>query len=309
MRVLVTCPPMLGQKDHFVPLLRAEGIEAVCPEVVQTMSEDELVELLPTVEGWIIGDDPATARVLEAGRQGQLRAVVKWGIGTDNVDFAACGRLGLPATNTPGMFGHEVADVAMAYLVSLWRHLVAIDRGVRAGGWPKPAGRSVAGRTVGLVGYGDIGRQIARRLLVAEADLIVYDPAAQAVDAPAVLRRWPEGLGQVDAIVFAAPLTESSHHLLNAVALAATPPGLVVVNVGRGSVVDESALGAALASGHVAGAALDVFEDEPLPSDSPLRQHDGVILGSHNSSNTVDAVRRTNHAAISLLLGFLAGER
>ncbi len=309
MRVLVTCPPMLGQRAHFLPLLDAAGVQAVMPDVVQTLTEDELVALVPDVDGWIIGDDPATERVLQAGRAGRLRAAVKWGIGTDNVDVDACRRLGIDVVNTPGMFGREVADIAMHYVVALARGTVAIDRGVRAGAWPKPAGMSLAGRTAALVGYGDIGRQIARRLRVADMVVHVHDPAVQDVgdDPDLVLRRWPEGLEDADVLVFACPLTPSSHHMLDATTLALTRPGVMVVNVGRGPVIDQRALEAALGSGHVAAAALDVFEEEPLPLDNPLRHHDGVVLGSHNSSNTVDAVQRTNQAAITALLGFLRG--
>ncbi|MFO7145315.1 phosphoglycerate dehydrogenase, partial [Arthrospira sp. PCC 8006] len=156
--ILVTCPPMLGQFDRFVDLAAGKGLKLHRAQVTQTLSEDELCVLLPGYDGWIIGDDPATRRVFEAARAGRLRAAVKWGIGVDNVDFAACKDLGLPIINTPGMFGAEVADVAVAYVIGLARELFVIDRGGRAGGWPKPAGISLNGRCAGVVGMGDIGR-------------------------------------------------------------------------------------------------------------------------------------------------------
>lgn len=131
---------MLGMLDSFVAPARELGLELVAAAVTQTLSEAELIELLPQFAGWIICDDPATQQVFEAGQCGSLKAAVKWGIGVDNVDFKACEALGIPIINTPGMFGAEVADVAVGYAIALARHTVEIDRGVRAGSWPKPRG-------------------------------------------------------------------------------------------------------------------------------------------------------------------------
>ena len=306
-RILVTCPPMLGMLEAFVAPAQDLGLELVPAEVTQTLSEAELIELLPQFDGWIIGDDPATQQVFEAGKRGSLKAAVKWGIGVDNVDFKACEALGIPIINTPGMFGGEVADVAVGYVIALARHTVEIDRGVRAGSWPKPRGLSLAGRTVAVLGYGDIGRNTARRLLAADMVVIAYDPFVDpsSLEAGVSLAAWPERLGEADFVVVNFALTASSHHMLNAAAFAAMNPGVRVVNVGRGPVIDEQALIAALASGQVHSAALDVFEQEPLPLDSPLRSHQACIFGSHNASNTVDGVERTSHKAIQLLAEFL----
>lgn len=309
MRILVTCPPMLRAIDRFRATFASLGHEIHTPEVVQTLSEDELIALVPGFDGWIIGDDPATDRVFTAARAGRLRAAVKWGVGVDNVDFAACRRLGIPISNTPGMFGREVADIALGYVVALARETFAIDRGVRAGAWPKPAGISLAGKTVALVGFGDIGRNTARRLLASEMRVVAYDPFFQpapgleAVESAA----WPERLEEADFVVITCALTRENRHLLGASALARAKPGLRVVNVARGPLIDEAALVAALRAGKVHSAALDVFEHEPLPAASPLRDFgDRVLFGSHNSSNTIDAVERTSFKAIDLLHGFLA---
>jgi D-3-phosphoglycerate dehydrogenase len=297
---------MLGMIDRFADRFAAEGVEVTAPTVVQTLGEDELVDLVAAHDGWIIGDDPATRRVFEAGRAGRLRAAVKWGIGVDNVDLEACDALGLPITNTPGMFGGEVADLAMGYVVALARETFSIDRGVRAGGWPKPRGISLAGRTVALVGFGDIGRNAARRFLAADMNVIAYDPFAPDVpELPVTRRDWPQNLEDADFLVLTCALTESSHHMVDASALARSRRELRVVNVGRGPVVDQVALEEALRAGHVHSAALDVFEIEPLPEDAWIREHPRCIFGSHNASNTEDAVIRTSELAIDRLLGFL----
>jgi D-3-phosphoglycerate dehydrogenase len=307
MKVLVTCPPMLGMIDAFRPLFAAKNVELTAAKVVQTLTVEELKAVVPQHDGWIIGDDPASREVFAAGRSGRLRAAVKWGIGVDNVDFAACRELDIPITNTPNMFGGEVADMAMGYVTALARQTFEIDRGVRTGSWIKPRGISLAGKTVALVGFGDIGKSTARRLLAADMKVIAYDPAASGTASPAgvEMAAWPERLGEADFLVATCSLTPSSRHMINATTLALTKPGVRVVNVGRGPVIDEAALIAALQAGHVHSAALDVFEIEPLPADSPLRQHARCVFGSHNASNTSDAVERTSLIAIEKLFGFL----
>ena len=306
MKVLVTCPPMLGMIEEFRQLFESRGVDLTPAKVVQILSEDELCALLPQFDGWIIGDDPATRRVFAAGQAGQLKAAVKWGIGVDNVDFAACQDLGIPITNCPNMFGAEVADVGMSYLGALARETFIIDRGVRDGRWPKPRGISLAGRTLGLIGLGDIGRNLARRALAADMKVVAYDPFYTGLQADGIERAaWPARIGEADFLAFTCALTANNRHMLNAATLALTKPGVRLVNVARGPLFDEAALFAALESGHVHSAALDVFEVEPLPAASPLRRLTQTIFGSHNGSNSADAVRRCSHFAIDKLLGYL----
>jgi len=298
---------MLGMIDTFRPIFAKHGVEVTAPKVVQTMSIDELNQIVPQHDGWIIGDDPATREVFTAGKVGQLKAAVKWGIGVDNVDFAACKDLNIPIINTPNMFGGEVADIAVGYVIALARETFQIDDGVRQGNWPKPRGISLFGKTVALVGFGDIGRNTAKRLLAAGMHIVAYDPAApDSLELTAVQRdNWPNRIQEADFIVVTSSLTASSRHMVNADVLAQCKPGVRVVNVGRGPVIDEPALEAALKSGKVHSAALDVFEIEPLPMDSYLRTHPHCIFGSHNASNTEDAVVRTSEIAIAKLMEFL----
>jgi D-3-phosphoglycerate dehydrogenase len=262
--------------------------------------------LVPEHDGWIIGDDPATAEVLSAGKKGRLKAAVKWGVGVDNVDFEACKRLGIPITNTPDMFGNEVADMAFAYMIALARETFMIDRGVRNGKWLKPAGISLAGRTVALVGYGDVGRNLAKRLSVAGMNINIYDPAVMEVNEEDIaLHHWPDKVGDADFIVLACGLTKSNYHIINKRLLENVKPGVRIVNVARGPLIDESALVAGLQDGKVFSAALDVFENEPLPINSELLGFERCVFGSHNASNTSDAVLRTSRQAIETLLKYL----
>jgi D-3-phosphoglycerate dehydrogenase len=309
MKILVTCPPMLGMIDTFRPTFERHGVEITAPKVVQILTVEELKEIVPQHDGWIIGDDPATWEVFSAGKAGRLKAAVKWGIGVDNVDFAACKKLNIPITNTPNMFGGEVADIAVGYVIALARETFQINDGVRAGQWPKPRGMSLSGKTIALVGMGDVGRNVAKRLIAAGMHIIGYDPVANVLsDLPSVQWAvWPSRIEEADFIVVTCALTPSSQHLVNADVLAKSKAGVRVINVGRGPVVDEQALVSALEAGKVYSAALDVFEIEPLPLESPLRAHPRCIFGSHNASNTADAVVRTSEIAIDKLMGFLGG--
>ena len=291
--------------EQFKPELEHLGFDLVVPPIVQAMAEDELVTTIPGFDAWIAGDCPVSRRVIQAGLGGRLRAVVRWGVGVDNVDFEAARELGLPVANTPAVFGNEVADVALGYVIALARETFVIDRGVRAGLWPKPAGVSLTECEAALVGYGNIGQAIATRLLACGMGVTVYDPFASSVASGCRLLKWPEGLETADFLVLASALTPSSRHLVNQSALSRCKPGIRIVNVSRGALIDEAALAAALADGRVHSAALDVFESEPLPATSPLRQHERCVFGSHNASNTSHAVTRVSRRAIEILMGLL----
>lgn len=249
-KVLITCPPMLRQIDQFREKFEGLDIDITTPDVVQTLTVEELIDIVPQHDGWIIGDDPATFEVFEAGKAGQLKVAVKWGIGVDNVDFAACDRLGIPITNTPGMFGAEVADLAMCYILGLARDAFFIDREVRSGNWPKPAGISLVDKTIGIVGLGDIGRNIAKRANAHDLNIIGWDPYADMLpDYIELQNNWPTGIERCDFIVFACALTEKTQHLFNQGILEKLKPGVRVVNVSRGPLIDEIALLDGLTSG------------------------------------------------------------
>ena len=299
---------MLGFIEQFAPLMRKRGLDFDAPSLTQAMPERELEKCIGDYDGWIIGDDPATRAVFQAGVRGNLKAAVKWGVGIDNVDMAAARELGIPIANTPQMFGDEVADVALGYLIGLARDLFVIDRSVRDGGWDKRRGISLSGKSAALVGFGDIGRALARRLVAIGMKVIAYDPnfvpqpGLEAIESAV----WPDRLEEADALLFTCALNEKNHYMLGPAELARVHPGLRVVNVSRGGLINESALISALEQERVHSVALDVFETEPLPERSHLRAFgDRVVFGAHNASNTEDAVIRASYRALDLLCGFL----
>ena len=298
---------MLGKIDDLRYLFEQKQVEIFCPRVVQTLREEELLVLVPQFDGWIIGDDPATRRVFEAGKQGLLKAAVKWGVGVDNVDFAAAADSAIPVTNTPNMFGGEVADVAISYVTALARGTFQIDREVRAGRWFKPSGISLAGKVMGLVGLGDIGKATAKRALAADMKVIAYERTQRSLGDAACIEfaTWPERVEECDFLVLTCSLNETNRHMVNAGVLAKVKKGIRMVNVARGALISEADLTHALDDGTVHSVALDVFETEPLLMSSPLRKFERCILGSHNASNTAEAVTRTSERAVALLFGFL----
>ncbi|BAM02332.1 NAD(P)-dependent oxidoreductase [Phycisphaera mikurensis] len=301
--VLVTNLVMQRDAPAFAAELDAAGVRLVPHPVKQALGEAELLALFGSrgFDGWIAGDDEVTDAVLAAATP-RLRLIAKWGVGLDSFDLDAARRRGVQVRNTPGAFGVAVAEVAVGYLLMLTRHLLAVDAAVRAGGWPKPEGRGLAGSVVGIVGLGAIGRATAARLAGFGCRLLGADPAAEppAGVEPAPL---PELLAQADHVVLCCPLVPATRRLLDAAALAAMKPGATLVNVARGPVVDEPSLHAALAAGRLSGAALDVFAEEPLPRESPLRDLPGVILGSHNANNLAAANAAVNRACIDAVLG------
>lgn len=304
-RVLITCPPMLKTLDSCQERFAAENWQVTAPEVTQQLSEAELCEMIGEFDGVIAGDDLFTAKVLETGRKGKLKALAKWGIGVDAIDLNAAKSLGILTSNTPNVFGEEVADVAVGYTILLARQLHRIDAAVRQGEWLKIRGTSLQGKTAGIIGVGSIGGALANRFKSMGMALLGYDiqPVRSDVCLETGLRQVELSalLQQSDVVVLACVLTPENRHMIDTRAFEALKPGAFVVNVARGPLIQEEALIAALRRGQVAGAALDVFESEPLSTDSPLCRMPQVILGSHNGSNTEEAVLRVNQLAIDNL--------
>jgi D-3-phosphoglycerate dehydrogenase / 2-oxoglutarate reductase len=293
--------------DEFRPMLG--GLELVLPEILQQLSEEDLIGIIGAFDGMIAGDDPLSARVLEHATR--MRIISKWGVGIDGIDLGAAAALGISVVNTPGVFGGEVADVALGYVIMLARQLHQIDASVKAGGWFKHEGRSLSQRVLGIAGFGSIGRAVGARGQGFGMRIVAHDVAPSAGDAGremgvAMVGR-DELFAQSDFLVLCSPLTAETRHMVNSHTLGLMQSGSFVVNVGRGALVDESALVEALGSGQVAAAALDVFEEEPLPASSALRGFERCVFGSHNASNTREGVMRTSAKAVENLLKGLEG--
>ena len=307
LKVLISCPPMIKQRDSFEETFKSLGIEPTWAKIVQQFTESELIEILPKFDGWIVGDDPCTRDALAAGKSGKLKAIVKWGIGVDNVDFKACSDLGIPVENTPNMFGDEVADLAMSYITNLSRNIVDVHNGVKNLEWPKPIGTSLKGKKIGVVGLGDIGMNIVRRVNAARMNIIAYDPYFSSTKNEFDLEHliWPDKIEELDYLVIACALNDQNKHMVNKNIISRFKKGIKVINVSRGPLINEIDLCDGIKNGYIAGAALDVYENEPLEQNSPLREFGQIIFGTHNGSNTFEAVQKTSHLAIKKINNFL----
>jgi D-3-phosphoglycerate dehydrogenase / 2-oxoglutarate reductase len=295
---------MQGVMGHFTAEFDRLDLKVDLPDVVQKLTEERLIEVIGDYDGVIAGDDEFTAAVIESAPR--LRVISKWGVGMDNIDLAAAAASGIMVTNTPGVFGEEVADVALGYLISLARRLHVIDRLVRQGEWPRIEGEGLRGKSVGIIGFGSIGRALAGRARACGMDVVISDVDPHAVEAAREIGvravAFRELLQSATFVVVACSLTPANVRMIGRAEFQTLKRGSYLINVSRGGLLDEAAVVEALVTEHLAGAALDVFEEEPLPEDSQLRDLPNCILGSHNASSTREAILRTSEAAFHNLL-------
>lgn len=272
----------------------------------------ELRELVADTDAVITQFAPVNAEVIAA--MGRAKVIVRYGIGVDNVDLAAARDKGIPVCNVPDYCIDEVADHTLAFLLAVTRQVVPNALHVRGGSWglatPLSGLQTLKNMTVGVVGFGRIGREVAVRLRAFRCRMLVFDPLVPADvirehgGEPATL---PELLAAADAITLHCPSTPETRGLLNAESLKLTKPGVIVVNLARGDLIDPAALVAALQSGHVSAAALDVFSPEPIPAGHPILSLPQVVLASHIASASVPAVRRLRETAASLAVAAVEG--
>lgn len=313
---------MINRIDFYKQKLKSYNLTPFCPKFDQIMTENELIKLVPKFDFWIIGDDPCTRNVIEAGINGKLKFAVKWGIGTDNIDYNACKELNFPIPNTPGMFNEEVSNVAVGYLMMLAHNLADIDRESRKGIWHKPLGISLTGKKVAVIGFGNIGRSLVRKLLSFKMDVWVYDPGFEQDKNKKIICRYNRNLkiepilnharideldivlSFADVVILVCALTDSSYHLINNDKIKLLNDNCFIVNVARGKIVNENDLIDNLKNGKIKGVALDVFEEEPITLKSELYNYN-CIFGAHNSSNTVEGVDRTSFDVLKKIKMFI----
>ncbi len=295
--VLLSAPYMIPVYDRFRPVFEAYGLQVIIPPVEERLEEDELLAYAGQFDAAICGDDRFTARVLQACAP-RLKVISKWGTGIDSIDQEAAARLGIQVRNTPNAFTDPVADTVLGYILAFARSLPWLDRHMKAGQWAKRPGYALNERTLGVIGVGNIGKAVLRRarafgMRLLGNDIRPVDPAFLA-EVGVEMLPLEDLLAQADFISVNCDLNPTSYHLLDAAAFARVKPGAVLINTARGPIVDEAALIDALQRGRLAGAALDVFEREPLPADSPLRHMDQVLLAPHNANASPKAWERVH---------------
>jgi len=287
--VLVSAPYMLPEMERFRPVLHAFNLDIITPVVHERLSEEELLVYAGAFDGAICGDDRYTRRVIEACMP-RLKVISKWGTGIDSIDQAAAQELGVMVGNTPNAFTVPVSESVIGYMLAFSRQLPWLDTAVKAGDWEKFVGKTLAESTLGVIGVGNVGKAVIRRarafgMKLLGNDIIEIEPDFL-LEYGVEMTDLADLMARSDFISINCTLNPTSYHLVNADTLALCRPGAVLVNTARGPVVDEPALVAALQNGTIGGAALDVFEVEPLPAESPLRGMDQVMLAPHNSNSS-----------------------
>ncbi|CCQ75503.1 NAD(P)-dependent oxidoreductase [Magnetospira sp. QH-2] len=309
-KVLVTAPYMLPIVDDFADFFAENDMEYVKADVQERMEEEDLIPIIGDYDGLICGDDRVTPKVLDAAPK--LKVISKWGTGIDSIDKEEANKRGIRVCRTLDAFTEPVGDSALGYILCFARRLPWMDQQMKAGIWDKIPGRALNECTVGVVGVGATGSATLRRAKACGAEILgndirVLHPGhvkALGVEMVAL----DELLERSDFVCVHADLTDTSYHLMSTHQFEKMKPTAVMTNLGRGPVVDEKALVKALQDGQIAGAALDVFEDEPLPADSPLRGMDNVMLAPHNSNSSPKAWNRIHDSTLSQLLeGLKAG--
>jgi D-3-phosphoglycerate dehydrogenase len=295
--ILFSAPYMVPLVDRFRPVFDRHGLELIVPQVQERLSERELLSYARQFDGAICGDDKFTARVLQACTP-RLKVISKWGTGIDSIDREAAERLGVQVYRTPNAFTLPVADTVMGYILAFARRQPWMDRAMKMGHWEKLPGRSLSECTLGVIGVGNCGKAVLRRARAFGTRLLGNDIVEITPDFllenGVEMTTLEDLLARADFVSLNPDLNPTSYHLINERTLALMKPQAILINASRGPVVDEAALVLALQSGIIGGAALDVFEHEPLPADSPLLQLDNVLLAPHNANSSPSAWERVH---------------
>jgi D-3-phosphoglycerate dehydrogenase / 2-oxoglutarate reductase len=303
--ILFSAPYMVPFVDRFRPIFEHYDIELIIPEVHERLEENDILKYAGQFDGAICGDDRYTRRALEACAP-RLKIISKWGTGVDSIDAETCAQLGIKIGRTQNAFTLPVADTVMGYILAFSRRQPWMDRAIKQGEWQKIPGKALHEQTLGIIGVGAIGKAIARRarafgMKIIGTDIVEIDHVFIA-ETGIQMTNLEFLLSNSDYISLNCDLNPTSQHLINAQSLSRVKPGAVLINSARGPIVKESDLVEALLSNRLGGAALDVFEVEPLPLDSPLLKMDNVMLAPHNANSSPSAWERVHWNTIKNLL-------
>lgn len=303
--ILLTAPYLIPFLERFKPVFDKYGLDLIVPDVQERMEENDLLKYAGQFDGAVCGDDRYTARVIEACSP-RLKVISKWGTGVDSIDAEACSRFEVRLCRTPNAFTTPVADTVLGYMLAFARRGPWMDAAMKRGEWEKIPGRTLSECTLGVIGVGNIGKAVTRRarafgMKVLGTDIVDIDHVFIS-ESGIHMTALDSLLADSDFVSINCDLNPTSHHLINAKTLAKMKSSAILINTARGPIVEETALVAALSSGQIGGAALDVFEFEPLPLESPLLKMNNVMLAPHNSNSSPTAWERIHWNTIKNLV-------
>jgi len=286
-RLLVT-PTSYGKNDPRLKTQLEEQVgEVIYNPTGKPLTSAELAQLLPGIDGYIAGLDGIDAQALLAADR--LKVIARYGVGVDKVDLVAAREKGIVVTNTPGANSVSVAELALGLMLALARQIPEAADAVHQGKWPRYSGLSLEGKTIGIVGLGAIGKQLARRLAGFDCRILAHDPFADAAfarDNHVELAELNKVVEEADFITLHLPLLPETRGMVNDTFLNRMKKGAFLINTSRGEVLDEEALLRALQSGHLKGAGLDAFAVEPPDPKNPLLALPQVIATPHLGAQT-----------------------
>ena len=305
--VLVSAPYMLPEIDRFRLLFDRMAIKLIVPEVNERLSEEEILVYAGEFDGTICGDDRYTRRVIEACVP-RLKVISKWGTGIDSIDQTAARERGVIVGNTPNAFTVPVSESVIGYILAFARQIPWLDDAMKAGCWEKINGKTLSECTLGVIGVGNVGKAVLRRARAFGMTLLGNDivdmPPDFLLEYGVEMTSLEDLMSSADYISINCSLNPTSYHLINAETLSFCKPSAVLINTARGPIVDQVALVEALSGRRIWGAALDVFEEEPLPADSPLLSMSQVLLSPHNTNASPRFWERVHWNTIrNLLIG------
>lgn len=309
-RILLTTTSYQDIPGPHHQLLESTGIEIVRER--GPLSEERMLELVGDFDAILCGDDAITRVVLEKAAP-RLRILSKYGIGVDKIDVAAATEMGIPLSFCPGVNHTTVAEHTFALLLALVRHLVEIANATRSGNWKRLTGHEIMGKTIGIVGLGRIGKEVAIRAkafgMTVHAYDVYWDEAFASAHGVVRAASVAEIFEQADVISLHTNLTPETRDMIRAETIATMKDGVIILNCSRGEVVHTADLAAALESGKVGGYGADVLDEEPPPADHPLLSARNCIVTSHIGSRTYESVQRQAMMAATNLLHLLKGEK
>lgn len=293
----------IDNNPHVQQLIE-KGFEVISNPYKRKLTEDEITSLLKdeNVVGLIAGVEPLTENVLAAAKG--LKVISRCGTGMDSVDLTAANKYDITVSNTPEAPAQAVAELTMGLILGALRKICQADRSLRQKEWPRFKGHLLAAQTVGVIGLGHIGKQVARLCQAFDANVIGYDPYIKQPPADVTLMPFENMLAEADIITLHVPYSSENHYLLDEKAFTQMKQDAIVVNAARGGLIDEAALANALKSGQLSAAALDSFEQEPYQG--PLLSYDNIILTSHIGSLAHEARQNMEiEAALHLSQGLI----
>ncbi|MCS6980265.1 MAG: phosphoglycerate dehydrogenase [Flavobacteriales bacterium] len=296
----------LNRDEELKNLLLSVFPEAVIGPTDENIPLDEFLDFASDAEALIVGREKVDERLFEAAPH--LKVISKYGVGVDNIDFNACQAHGVHVLHATGVNRQCVAELTLGFILASLHNIVFSDRLLRRGQWVKDGGWDLAGKTVGIVGFGNVGTQLARLLQPFEVKILVHDILDKTDACKQFLHTQQTDLNTLltssDIVSLHVPLTSLTRKMIAAPQFAIMKTGSILINTARGGILDESDLLNALNSGSIRAACLDVFEEEPL-TQHPLLQHPRVITTPHIGGNSREARRAMAHAAISMLAEYL----